>query len=225
MEMQNKAKELESQHYHRIYDPEIVSILLTVVSTLGSIAAVIDVGMNIAQKCDDKKQNECKKRQNSVTQKRSILRDIRRANIELRRSITSIEYYIDLLQEMYNDSIMPNYREEEMRFGNGFMKLTRSELNIFYRLHIDIHSEAINISTNLHSLEESLYDSMYQSILPDGTSNQARKMVLRESNNIDHLLSLYGKYDIFSFISATERCCKNLYRSLDRLEEIIEHYL
>lgn len=202
----------------RYYDPEAISLLLTAISALGSIAAFVDVAMVIAQDRNSRKE-QMATIEERLQHKYSIREEMRYTLHSLSCSVDSINYELVSFENIYHISKKVN-DDSIMRFGNGSMWLERYQFEKFYQTQTRIIDEVHNINSNLKLMEELLLAGEDDSLVSDlGYNIRARHMLRDETEPINRLISQFGEISIREFIAESIEICHHVRNIIWHLEE------
>lgn len=202
----------------RYYDPELVSLLLTALAALGSVAAIVGGTLQVIE-YNNSKQEEADIREKKLHYKHSIRDEVRYTLHSLSSSVENIDYELRTLEDIYHIS-QRAHQNSTIKFGNGSMWLERFQFEKFYRTQTRIVEEARNIYSNLKLVEELLLTGENESLVWDlGYNVKMRHLLEDETLPVNHLISRFGDISIEEFISESIKICHHTRHIIKHLED------
>lgn len=210
--------EISKETPKRYYDPELVSLLLTAIAALGSVAAIVGGTLQVIEYKNSRKEEE-NKREKELHYKHSIREEVRYTLHSLSSSVDNIDYELRTLEDVYHIS-QKVYQNSTMEFGNGSIWLERYQFEKFYRTQTRVVEEARNIYSNLKLVEELLLTGENESLVWDlGYNVKTRYMLEDETMPVNHLISKFGDISIEEFISESIKICHLTRHVIKHLED------
>lgn len=197
------------------YDPEIVSLLLTAISALGSTVSVIYCLIDHR----NSKRAELEAIMENDHRRASIRRELNEVFCSLLTSVKNIQYELEYLERLYALSIKKD-ENAEIRFGNGSMWLNQFQFNCFYRIQTRTLSEIQGIFSSLRLMEELLALGERCSLIEDlGYSTKTRYLIEELISTINNLISGFGDLGIIDFHERCIRICRQIEFMIEQLQE------
>ena len=197
------------------YDPEIVSLLLTALSALGSTVSVIYclIDHRHAKRISQETFLENEHR------RESIRKELNEIFCSLLDSVKNIQYELENLERLYAMSIKA-VEDSEIKFGNGSMWLNQFQFNCFYRIQIHILSEIHSIFSSLRLMEELLASGEKYTLIEDlGYSVKSRHLIEESISTINDTISRFGCLSINEFHERSIRICRQIEFLIEQLQE------
>lgn len=220
LEKQQELRDMEvnKETAKRYYDPELISILLTALGALGSVAAIVGGAIEVIEYGNSRREREAAIAK-ELQHRYSIREEARHALHSLSISVDHIGYELGTLEDLYRISHKAN-KNLTMRFGNGSMWLDRYQFEKFYRTQTQIVDEACNIYSSLRLVEELLLTGENESLVRDlGCNVKARHMLEDGTETVNRLISEFGKISIEEFISESIKICRHTRHIIRHLED------
>ena len=210
--------EVNKETAKRYYDPELISILLTALGALGSVAAIVGCTIQVIEHNDSRREEDAV-REKKLHYKDSIRGEVGDALHSLSFAVDNIGYELRSLEDIYHISRRVD-QKSTMKFGNGSMWLERFQFEKFYRTQSRIVEEVRNIYFNLKFVEELLLTGENESLVQDlGYNMKMRHMLEYEAEPVNYLLSKFGDISIEEFISESIEICHHIRHIIRRLED------
>lgn len=210
--------EVNKETAKRYYDPELISILLTALGALGSVAAIVGCTIQVIEHNDSRREEEAV-REKKLHYKDSLREEVRYVLHSLSFAVDNIDYELRTLEDIYHISQRVE-QKSTMKFGNGSMWLERFQFEKFYRTQSRIIEEVRNIYSNLKLVEELLLTGENESLVWDlGYNVKMRHMLEDETGPVNYLISKFGDISIEEFISESIRICHHTRHIIKHLED------
>lgn len=210
--------EVNKETVKRYYDPELISILLTALGALGSVAAIVGATLDVIEYRNSTKEAEAVN-EKKLRQRYSIRDEIRYALHSLSSSVDNIDYELRTLEDLYRISHKAN-KSLTVRFGNGSMWLERYQVEQFYRTQARVVEEARHIYSNLRLVEELLLTGENESLVWDfGCNIKVRHMLEEETAPVNHVISKFGEISIEEFVAESISICRHTRHTIKHLED------
>lgn len=204
-------------------DPELISVLLTAVAALGSIAAFGDFAINVVKYNKERIKNKMVNENNDY-RRHSIIKETKLTLLSLSNSVGAIKHQLESLQDLYH--IAKNVNEEHdriMSFGNGNLWLKNFEAECFYRAQSKIYAEVTSIATNLKLIEELLLTGEeYFEMREMGYDIKTKHTMEQFTCSTNKLLSRFGDISIDEFQGEAIYICREAKRMIENLDENIK---
>jgi hypothetical protein len=200
----NEKCKLEKQ----LYDPEIASILMYVLGTIGALGGIVCTIDYI-----DRKQTE--KKEYRFTQKRrkeiefEISYSFRNISISIESIIRRIEFIVKICQVPFDSNKI--FSDHNFSFGNCPILLDNFQFKAYKNEQKNIIKEIVKINNNVFHVEKLIAEIPYLSDSTDFIINKKLqnrlKQIIVETNN---LMKKFGEITTSDFIDQTIRLCRDV---------------
>lgn len=210
--------EVNKETAKRYYDPELISILITALGALGSVAVIVEATLSVIEYRNSTKEDESVN-EKMLRQRYSIRDEVRYTLHSLSSSVDNIDYELRTLEDLYRISHKAN-KSSAAQFGNGSMWLERYQAEQFYRTQARVIEEARHIYSNLKLVEELFLTGENESLVWDlGCNIKTRHMLEEETAPVNRLISKFGEISVEEFVSESIRICDHTRRIIKHLED------
>ena len=217
-------------YYEEYYDPDIISILLNIISAVGSVCTT--VGFSLEQ--IERKRfaiKEADAQQDNHKREESVVRKLRQVLDILDNQLYLIRRDLDTLRDIYhrtrlrfdsrNHQLEDNHNSKTMKFGNGMLLLNKPEMDDFHFIREQIEEHLSIIGSSLRRLENQLKVEYDKDLTSDIGGNADSRYYVREAVElVNRVLSGFGEISIDDFIEQTFWACE---RTQDVIQVLREH--